>query len=520
MNPNHTSPFGPNSTAYGNPGSALPGSQLQLSSSGPRGQQSLQSTTAYGGPGFNLFGSQSQLPSCKLQGQQPLQSNLGFKNDFDVAFDEFDKMLQELDSTKRPSAGQVQSGTNLPLQKRQTLEGQQPGSMPAMLDMNVASMPMIPSNNTWPNQVPSTSAPLLPQFSPDTGQVANHSMFDSVFLNQSSSANVLPSGLTQYQQTPSPPQNLAGAGTSNDILQSRLQAAHQKIGLLTEKCNQYEKDLGKYTTPDPKTGKMPMQLLEDKLTTFRRVCAIYDAQLKQYKETLKKNGVAYYHLASQYRKLAESFRRQQAFLSPDTLPATPRSLSTDTSTDSSNHLGKQASVLTSTGFLGVRSGDLSGYSPTSSSTAPTPAASNTSASITPATGPAAAPVNGPADATTTVPVNDSAASPAHGPVNAPADGPVACSTATPVTCPVASTAAIPTTVHVNGPVGSAAAPSAADTASSTKKHSFCTPDEIFETDPTKYTITDEELARLLEEELARTDEPATNDGGLDYLFEE
>lgn len=476
MNRNCTSAFGPNGTARVNWGSTLPGPQLQLSSSGSHGQQSLQSTTAYGGPGFNLFGPQSQTPSSKLLGEQPLQSNLGFKNHFDVAFDEFDKMLQGLDSTKGTSAGQIQSGTKLPRQKRQTLEGQQPGSMQAMLDMNVGSMPMIPSSNAWPNQVPSTSAPPLAQFSSGTGQVANYSMLDSLLLNQSSSANVLPTGFTQYQQTPNPQQNLDGAGTSNDILQSRIQAAHQKISLLTEKCNQYEKDLGKYTTPDPKTGKLPMQLLEDKLTTFRRMCAIYDAQLKQYKETLKRNGVAYYHLVVQYQKLAESFKRQQAFLSPDTLPATPRSLSTDTSADSSTHPGKHASVLTSTGFTSARSGDLSGYSPTSTSAVATPAASNTSASITPTAGPAVAPANG--------------------------------------------SAAAPTTVPVNGPTASTAAATAADVTSSIKKHSFCTPDEIFETDPTKYTITDEELARLLEEELARTDEPSAKNDGIDYLFEE
>lgn len=601
MDPDLQSLFDPNSIAYDDPGFTSPGFQLQLPSSGLQGQQVLQSNMACGNLGLaSLPGSQLQLSSSDLQGQQLLQSNLGLNNVFDPAgsaFDQaFDQMLQQVNSGKRSSPGQFPNDANLPLHKRQTLQGQQPGSMRTMLDMNVGNVPSIPSNATWSGQFPSPSASELSQASLGTGQAANQTVFNSAFLHQSNPVHVSPYGSAEYQQTPTLQRNLLVPGNSDNTLrtlQSLLQAAEQKVKFLADKCNRYQDALHQYIAPDPKTGKLPMQLLEDEVANLREMYSAQEANLERFEVEKEDWIVRYKYLLSVYERLRRDLVLARTALRAKGVPPTPQSLPEGTTVDSSAHAGSVAEYV---------AGSITGPGPSSvANHADAPVAALTTA---PVAEPVASNKNSPIDLTIELDNGSAAATvssndlPTEKPGEAlanfrrsfnqkelkwlqpPADfdatqdlykqfnprergnygfggcreiietqkgvrralggpfhqdpaprreQPFSMPAPKPTTPPEAKTAAT-SRRHQEKTDNT---PSPSKSKKPRKKEQMMTPDEIFEDDPTKYVITDEELARLLEEEMASTvkddppqdvtlvtDEDAPHEDDLDSLFEE
>ncbi|KAJ5587829.1 uncharacterized protein N7459_003594 [Penicillium hispanicum] len=271
-------------------------------------------------------GSQSQPSGPWLEGPDIDLHDLGLDLDFDP-FTNFHQVVHQLaDSNKRTRdkafADEVdQLAVAGPVTKRPSIGGQIP--LPVIekpLGMTPEHQASIASH--VPPDTPaalSASAAVVNRFPIGEAEFAHHVAVEATVRGHRDSDHVSPYGPVGYH--PSAPElHSRMVGVTNQTLQNRLVNSRRRVDVLTAERNKYRDGLLKYTSFDPKTGKLGIHAMEAELATLRRVCSTQQQRAKQYKADVQEWRSKYVDVAQSHNSLLRDYQQLQQSVSQSTNP--------------------------------------------------------------------------------------------------------------------------------------------------------------------------------------------------------
>ncbi|OQD77845.1 hypothetical protein PENDEC_c002G01695 [Penicillium decumbens] len=259
-------------------------------------------------------GSQSQLPELWLQDENAFDFDIDIGPDFDP-FTDFGQLVPQLDeSNKRTHDGldDLFEEECIPPESKKQKTGEQQLS-PAVAEVlniettNEASI--LPHAAPDSCATPSASSAVQQKFCLGQQDIAYHASVEAM-LHKPDSKHVSPYGSVGYR--PSAPglhSMRSVTEASHETLQYRLSSSRRRIDVLTAERNRYRDALLKYTSIDPKTGRLGIHVQEAEMATLRRVCTTQQQRAKSFKTEIEEWKGKFVKLAQTHNSLIRDFQQ-------------------------------------------------------------------------------------------------------------------------------------------------------------------------------------------------------------------
>ncbi|KAJ5131823.1 hypothetical protein N7448_005981 [Penicillium atrosanguineum] len=290
-------------------------------------------------------GSQSQLPDPWLQDENPLDIGIDIDLDFDP-FTDFDQLVSQLDDPNKRALDELFGDNNKQCISSEPFQinGSNKRALDELFEDNGGNhnkeecsfqepkkqkwgeQQILPAREEVLNITSTAKASILPPVALNTCATssASSAIQQKFGLGQQSIAyladvearacrpdpkHISPYGCVGYH--PSAP-NLHSMRIlpepSSETLQYRLQNSRRRIDCLTAERNRYRDALLKYTSIDPKTGRLGIHVQETEMATLRRVCTTQQQRAAKFKVEIEDWRGKYWGLAQTHNSLIRDYQ--------------------------------------------------------------------------------------------------------------------------------------------------------------------------------------------------------------------
>lgn len=259
-------------------------------------------------------GSQSQMPESWLQDGNALDLGIDIGLDFDP-FTDFGQLVSQLDGSNKRTRDDLddlfEEGCSSPEPKKQNTGDQQ--LSPALdKSLNIGSMneaSILSHAAPDAHATASASSAIQKKFCLGQQSIAYHAAVEAM-VHRPDPKHISPYGSVGYR--PSAPglhSMRIATEVSHDTLHNRLLNSRRRVDVLTAERNRYRDALLKYTSIDPKTGRLGIHVQEAELATLRRVCTTQQQRAKNFKAEIEEWKGKYVKLAQTHNSLVRDYQQ-------------------------------------------------------------------------------------------------------------------------------------------------------------------------------------------------------------------
>lgn len=288
-------------------------------------------------------GSQSQLPDPWLQDENPLDIGLDIDLDFDP-FTDFGQLVSQLEDPSKRALDELFGDNNeqcnsgpFQISGKRALEelfednggnhNDEECSFQEPKKQKFGEQQTLTSLDEVLNIASTAKASILSHVAPNAcAPVSASSAIQQKFgLDQQNIAHladvearacrpdpkhISPYGCVGYRPSaPSLHSMRIPAEPSSETLQYRLQNSRRRIDCLTAERNRYRDALLKYTSVDPKTGRLGIHVQETEMATLRRVCTTQQQRAAKFKAEIEDWRGKYWGLAQTHNSLIRDYQQ-------------------------------------------------------------------------------------------------------------------------------------------------------------------------------------------------------------------
>lgn len=294
-------------------------------------------------------GSQSQLPDSWLQDENSLDLGINIGLDFDP-FTDFGQLVSQLnDPSNREIDGLFENNDETCNSSEfSQIDGSSKRALDELFgddgntgdsgDNDACSVPGPKKQKLWEQQISPSVEEILKVSSTVKASISSHVGPDVHVTTSASSAiqqkfglgqqdlahladvearisrpdpmHISPYGSVGYRPSaPSLHSVQVPAEPSSETLQYRLQNSRRRIDCLTAERNRYRDALLKYTSIDPKTGRLGIHIQETEMATLRRVCTTQQQRAAKFKAEIEDWRSKYWGLAQTHNSLIRDYQQ-------------------------------------------------------------------------------------------------------------------------------------------------------------------------------------------------------------------